>query len=96
MMNAVPVILWLIVLAAYVLPPMLRTCVRDLKWLVRQHPLKAAFIVLFLVVNVIYGSSKPPPPPPPPPPLEKRINIYYEDATGRLVPFEAPIREVLP
>lgn len=96
-MNALPVILWLIVLLAYAGRPFFRSAAGALNLLLRGKSLFEVVAVAALVVAAaVYAVDKPPPPPPPPPPLEKRINIYYEDATGRLVPFEAPIREVIP
>lgn len=96
MMNALPVILWLIVLLAYAARPLFRAVVNALNLLRGKSLFEVVAVAALLVVAAVYAVDKPPPPPPPPPPLEKRINIYYEDATGRLVPFEAPILEVLP
>ena len=90
--------LWLLTAAVWFfrsLPAVIRDAVARLRLHGRALP---AILAILLIACCIYGSTKPPPDPPPPaaPVRSGRISLYYEDATGRLVPLDARIKEVTP
>lgn len=90
--------LWLITAAVWFLrslPAVIRDAAARLRLHGRALP---ALLAILLIACCIYGSTKPPPEPPPPaaPVRTGRISLYHEDATGRLVPLDARIREVAP
>lgn len=93
----VPVAMWLIVLLGYALPPLITSGANFM----RQSD--SGFVTLFVLLvlagafyafpsSASKGGGTNTPPPAVAHPV-KQINLYYQDATGRLFPLGARIKE---
>lgn len=94
----VPTALWLIVILGYALPPLVKSA-SDLMRRESDSGLTTFFLILALAgafyafpSSASKGGGTNTPPPVAAAPV-KRINLYYQDATGRLVPLGARIME---
>jgi len=98
-MNAVVVCLWLLVLLAFAGPSLARSLAAACRRLRSQGWGAVALAALALAAATLYGGSKGggtnEPPVTPSAPV-KVIRLYYESASGKLYPFDAKMREVVP
>lgn len=94
MMQTLVIMLWLLPLAAWALPGILAAARRALR--ARDGYTFALLAIAAAVYAFPSSADKGEPPPPPPTPKAGVIRLYYHAADGRLVPFDAPVREVQP
>jgi len=97
-MYAIPVILWLAAALAFAGPALARAAHGVVRRLRAQGWGAVILAAAALIAATLYGGSKGTTNPPPVTPSAPAwtIRLYYHTPDGRLVPFDAPIREVHP
>ena len=88
--------LWLIVLLVYCAPKIISTVWINLLHLRAAGLFAIVAAILALGAATLYGGAKTNQPPVIPNAPVKVIRIFYEDASGKLFPFDARLKEVQP
>ena len=95
-MKALVIVPWIIVLLVYAGPALARSLSAACRRLRSQGWAALALAALALAAATLYGGGKGSTNEPPviPPSVSGKIRLYREDASGKLVPLDAKMREV--
>ena len=95
-MKVLVCVLWLIVLLVWSVPAITRSVRADWLRLRAAGWFAVCMALLALRAATLHGGAKTNQPPVIPPAPVKVIRLYYEDASGKLFPFDARLKEVQP